>query len=298
MWLEVSIQVNGEAAEAVIELFNRYGHGGAVVLTEFNEEFGEIGGTVTVKTYLPISREGLETRRRLEEGLWHLSQIYPIPSPRFRQLTEEDWASSWKKHYRVLRVGRRLVIKPSWQEYTPRPGDVVVELDPGMAFGTGVHPTTRMCLAALEDHLRPGMRVLDLGTGSGILAIAAAKLGASSVLALDVDPVAVRVARDNVLANEVEEIVAVRQGSLAEAEGRFDFVLANILAKVIVELAEQGLADRLRTGGLLVAAGIIEDQEEEVRGALQAHGMAVVEQRQERDWVMLIAARRPPDLEP
>jgi len=298
VWLEVSIQVDGEAAEAVIELFNRCGHGGAVVLTEFNEEFGEIGGAVTVRTYLPISREGLETRRRLEEGLWHLSQIYPLPAPRFRRLTEEDWASAWKKHYRVLRVGRCLVIKPSWQEYAPRPGDVVVELDPGMAFGTGVHPTTQMCLAALEDHLRPGMRVLDLGTGSGILAIAAAKLGAGSVLALDVDPVAVRVARDNVLANEVEDIVVVRQGSLAEAEGRFDFVLANILAKVIVELAEQSLADRLRTGGLLVAAGIIEDQEEEVRGALQAHGMAVIERRQERDWVMLIAARRPPDLEP
>ncbi|HIC93869.1 MAG TPA: 50S ribosomal protein L11 methyltransferase, partial [Anaerolineae bacterium] len=267
--------------------------GGAVVLTEFNEEFGEVGGVVTVRTYLPISREGLETRRRLEEGLWHLSQIYPLPPPRFRQLTEEDWASAWKKHYRVLRAGRRLVIKPSWQEYTPRPEDVVIELDPGMAFGTGVHPTTRMCLAALEDHLRPGMRVLDLGTGSGILAIAAAKLGAGSVLALDVDPVAVRVARDNVLTNGVEGIVAVRQGSLAEARGRFDLVLANILARVIVELAERGLADRLRMGGLLVAAGIIEDQEEGVRRALQARGMAVVERRRERDWVTLIAARRP-----
>ena len=294
MWLEVSVQVNGEAAEAVIELFNRYGHGGAVLSTDFDNGSGAV---VTVKAYLPLNEEGNEARRRLEEGLWHLSQIYPIPSPRFRQLTEEDWASSWKKHYRVLRVGRRLVIKPSWQEYSPRPEDVVVELDPGMAFGTGVHPTTRMCLAALEDHLRPGMRVLDLGTGSGILAIAAAKLGAGFVLALDVDPVAVRVARDNVSANGVEGIVVVRRGSLAEAEGRFDFVLVNILARVIVELAE-GLADRLRPGGLLVAAGIIEHQEEGVRRALQAHGMAVVERRRERDWVTLIAARRSPDLEP
>lgn len=291
-WLEVSVQADGEAAEAVSEVFNRYGRGGAVLLAEFDES----GNTaiVTVKTYLPLDEEGLETRRRIEEALWHLSQIYPLPSPEFRELAEEDWANAWKKHYHVLRVGQRLVIKPTWQEYHPQLDDVVIELDPGMAFGTGLHPTTQMCLQALEEHLRPGDRVLDLGTGSGILAIAAAKLGAGSVLALDNDPLAVRVAQANVQANGVQDVVNVELGSLERATGKFELVLVNILAQVIVEMAAQGLADRLQSGGRLVAAGFVEAQEAEVRKALQAHGVDISERRQEKDWVSLIC--RPSDL--
>lgn len=285
-WLEVSVQADGEAAEAVSEVFNRYGHGGAVLLTEFDESGN--AAVVTVKTYLPLDAEGLQTRQHIEEALWHLSQIYPLPAPAFRELTEEDWANAWKKHYHVLRVGQRMVIKPTWQEYNPQPEDVVVILDPGMAFGTGLHPTTQMCLQALEKHLVPGTRVLDLGTGSGILAIAAAKLGAGSVLALDNDPLAVRVAQANVQANRVQEVVNVELGSLDKATGKFDLVLVNILAQVIIEMAEQGLADRLQPGGLLVAAGFVEDQEAGVRKALQAQGVGIVERRQEKDWVSLI----------
>jgi len=285
-WLEASVQADGEAAEAVSEVFNRYGRGGAVLSADFEDEFSDTA-VVTVKTYLPLDEEGLKTKRCIEEALWHLSQIYPLPAPEFRELTEDDWASAWKKHYHLLWIGQRIVIKPPWQEYKPRPDEVVIELDPGMAFGTGLHPTTRMCLEALEEHLKPGAKVLDLGTGSGILAIAAAKLGAGSVLALDSDPLAVRAARANVQSNGVQDIVAVGLGSLDKATEEFGLVLVNILARVIIELAAQGLVNRVRPTGLMIAAGIIEEQEAEVAAALREHGLQIFERRQEKDWVLV-----------
>lgn len=291
-WLEASVRVDGEAAEAVSEVFNRYGCGGAVLSTEIGDDSSNTA-VVTVKTYLPLDEEGLRTRRRIEEALWHLSQIYPFPPPEFRELTEDDWANAWKKHYHILRVGQRLVIRPPWKEYKPRPDDIVVILDPGMAFGTGLHPTTRMCLEALEEHLKPGAKVLDLGTGSGILAIAAAKLGAGSVLALDNDPLAVRAAQANVQSNGVQNTVTVKLGSLDKATGEFELVLVNILARVIIELADQGLANRVRPNGLMILAGIIEEQEAEVTAALREHGLEIIERRQEKDWVTFITARYP-----
>jgi len=290
-WLEASVQVDGEAAEAVSEVFNRYGRGGAVLSADFGDDVRRLspGSTavVTVKTYLPLDEEGRKTRRRIEEALWHLSQIYPFPAPEFRELAEDDWANAWKNHFHVLQIGQRIVVKPSWQEYQPRPDEVVIELDPGMAFGTGLHPTTRMCLQALEEHLKPGAKVLDLGTGSGILAIAAAKLGAGSVLALDNDPLAVKAARANARANGVQNLVSVELGSLDKATEEFELVLVNILARVIIELAAQGLVDRVRPTGLMIAAGIIEEQEAEVAAALRERGLEIVERRQEKDWVLV-----------
>jgi len=290
-WLEASVQTDGEAAEAVSEVFNRYGRGGAVVSADFGDGSGDTA-VVTVKTYLPLDEEGLKTKRRIEEALWHLGQIYPLPAPEFRELAEDDWANAWKKHYHVLRVGQRMVIKPPWQEHKRQPGEVVIELDPGMAFGTGLHPTTQMCLQALEEHLGPGAKVLDLGTGSGILAIAAAKLGAGYVLALDNDPLAVRAAQANVQSNGVQNIVSVELGSLDKATDRFDLLFVNILARVIIELAGQGLMDRVRPTGLLIAAGIIEEQEAEVTAALREQGLEIVERRQEKDWVTLVGGWR------
>jgi ribosomal protein L11 methyltransferase len=289
-WLEASVQVDGEAAEAVSEVFNRYGRGGAVLSTDFGDDSSDTA-VVTVKTYLPLDEEGQKKRRCIEEALWHLGQIYPLPAPEFRELTEDDWTNAWKKHYHILRVGQRMVIKPQWQEYRPRPDDIVVVLDPGMAFGTGLHPTTQMCLQALEEHLEPGAKVLDLGTGSGILAIAAAKLGAGSVLALDNDPLAVKAARANVQSNGVQNLVTVEHGSLDKATPEFELVLVNILARVIIELAGQGLIDRVQPTGLMIAAGIIEEQEAEVTAALRERGLEIVERRQERDWVTLIGRR-------
>lgn len=293
-WVEVSLEVDGEAAEAVSELFNRLGHGGAVVERICSDDDSSRyldAEIVRVKTYL--SEEDLENKRKLEEAVWHLSRLYPIPEPRFRTLKEDDWANVWKKSYQPLRVGEHIVIVPSWCRFEPRPGDLIVELDPGMAFGTGLHPTTRMCLVALEKYVRPGLRVLDVGTGSGILSIAAARLGASSVLAVEKDPLAARVARENVNLNGVGDVVTVETGSLDKVSGSFDLLLVNILAEVIISLVGAGLLGFLRSGHF-VASGIVEEQEQAVREALDAHGAYVVERLQEKDWVALVGEVRPP----
>ena len=196
------------AAAAVAEIFDRRGWGGAV-----HEEIIDADGGVrtTLKTYVAAADE--ERLRKIEIELARLNhqraaQGQPaIPLPQRRRLAETDWAEAWKAHYHVLPIGRRLVIKPTWETYAPQPDQVVIELDPGLAFGSGLHATTRLCLELLEEHLRPGERVLDVGTGSGILAIAAACLGAAAVVALDNDPEAVRVARENVLLNGVADRV-------------------------------------------------------------------------------------------
>lgn len=287
-WLEVSVETTGEGAEAVAEVLSRFASRG-VALEAGPEGFGT--GLVVVRAYLPADDQLSRTRRRVEEALWHLGQILPLPPPSFRIVAETDWAEAWKQHLTVLHVGRRLVIRPSWLPYVPAAEEVVVELDPGMAFGTGTHPTTQMCLLALEERVRPGARVLDLGTGSGILAIAAAKLGAGRVLALDTDPQAVTVARENVHRNGVADRVRVARGSLAQAIGRFDLIMVNILAQVIVEMLEQGLARRLAPEGRMVVAGLLLGQEEEVRNAFQRSGLVMVGRRQIEDWVALEATR-------
>ncbi len=284
-WLEVSVTVENETAEAVAEVLSRYAYRGVAI--EAGPEGWNVG-PVIVRAYIPADDELRAKKRRVEEALWHLGQIRAIPAPTFQFVAEADWAEAWKERLSVLHLGQHIVIRPSWLDYAPVPGDVVIQLDPGMAFGTGLHPTTQMCLAALEELVSSGTQVLDLGTGSGILAIAAAKLGAGRVLAVDNDPVAVKTARGNVVVNGVQEIVSVRGGSLPEVSGSYDLVVVNILAKVIVEMARGGLAVRVRPGGTLIAAGIIADQEPEVVTALEWGGLTLAERRQSEDWVCLM----------
>lgn len=287
-WLEVNVETSSEAAEAVAEVLSRFAPQGVAL------EAGPGGiasGPVVVRAYLSAGVDLEQTRRQVSEALWHLGQILPIPEPTFRSVEETNWEEMWKRHLQVLKIGERVVIRPSWLEHLPQEDEVVIELDPGMAFGTGLHPTTQLCLMTLEERIQPRARVLDLGTGSGILAIAGAKLGAGSVLALDTDVDAVAAARRNLYQNQVLDRVEVGCGSLDQAEGTFDLILVNILAKVIVEMAGQGLADRLAPGGTLVTAGILEDQAEEVEQALEAAGLVIVERRQIEDWVALIAER-------
>jgi len=287
-WLEVSVEVDYETAEAVAEVLSRYTGRGVVI------EGGPDGWEtepVIVRGYLPADDQLWSVKRRIEEGLWHLGQIRPVPEPTFRMIAEEDWSEAWKKQLKVLRIGERLVIRPSWLEHSPEPEDVIIELDPGMAFGTGLHPTTQLCLCALERLVRPGLEVLDLGTGSGILAIAAAKLGAGHVAAFDSDEQAVRVARANVIQNGVSDDVTVRRGSLSDVPERYDLVVVNILARVVMKMAEAGLSERLRPGGAVVAAGITADQAAEVVAALERNGLELTDQRQRGDWVSLQAKR-------
>ncbi|MBN1815544.1 MAG: 50S ribosomal protein L11 methyltransferase [Anaerolineae bacterium] len=285
-WLEVSVDVDNEAAEAVAEVFSRHAYHGVVIETN-----PERANPVVVRAYLAADDQLRAKKRHVEEALWHLGQIWPIPEPTFRPVVEADWAEAWKAQLSVLHIGQHIVIRPSWLDYAPTPKDVVIDLDPGMAFGTGLHPTTQLCLETLEKLVRPGVRVLDLGTGSGILAIAAAKLGARSVTAVDNDPVAVKTARENATTNGVQEIVNVARGSLEDVAGRYDLAVVNILARVIVEMLQEGLGSRVRPGGKIVAAGIIIDQEAHVIKALGQGKLALSERQQRGDWVCLVADR-------
>lgn len=307
-WLEISVQCDGEAAEAVAELFNRFNsspgqtQGGAVVEVGGFDEYGEvIQPVVTVKTYL-AETDMLGTRRqKIEEGLWFLGRLYPMAEPTLRELAEEDWATVWRKHYQPMRVGQRLIIVPAWQaddlDLASESGSgqplLPIVLDPGMAFGTGLHPTTRLCLAALERSVLPGQAVLDVGCGSGVLSIAAARLGAGQILATDIDPIAVAATWENWERNGLPASIDVREGSLPAPEDRpggWPIVVANILADVIVLLLGQGLDQLLAPGGRLILSGIIEPRAGDVLAALERCQLPVVERTQEGDWVCLVAA--------
>jgi ribosomal protein L11 methyltransferase len=207
---------------------------------------------------------------------------------------EADWAEAWKRHFPVLRVGRRLVIRPTWRRHRAAPGDVVLGLDPGMAFGTGLHPTTRLCLAGVEDWADQGVlagaRLLDVGCGSGILAIAAARLGASEVIGVDTDPLAVEATNANARRNRVSRRVHARRGSLPTGERPFDLVVANLIASLLIDLADE-LRASVQPGGRLLVSGIFMDREPEVRSAFGARKLAVVRRLVETEWVALEAER-------
>ncbi|MFP4343352.1 MAG: 50S ribosomal protein L11 methyltransferase [Anaerolineales bacterium] len=286
-WLEVSVPVDAEAAEAVAEVLSRYASQGVAIDMGTPSDVQ----TVTVRAYLPADESLEETRRKVEEALWHLGQIWPIPTPTYTTVADRDWTAGWKEKMPVLHIGQRVVIKPSWRDYRAQRGEVVLEMDPGLAFGTGIHPTTQLCLGALERLVKPGMRVLDLGTGTGVLAIAAVKLADVRVLAVDNSADAVRVARRNARVNDVAGAIDLLRGSLADVEGTYDLVVANILASTIVEMARSGLAQRLEPGGGVIASGILQEQRDEVVGALEEQGLPVSETLTQEDWVALIARK-------
>jgi ribosomal protein L11 methyltransferase len=298
--LEISLTVDGEMAESVAEVLARYIPNGVVIEstavdTSDPNSVGQVAGPLRVYGYLPVDDCLEATRQRLEEALWYLGRIRPLPAPTFRHVQEVNWVEAWKDHYRPLEIGEKLIIVPAWLNHETS-GRLPILIDPGMAFGTGTHPSTQLCLQLIEailDSTPEITGVIDLGCGSGILSIAALKLGARCALGVDIDADAVAAANENARLNDVAGRLELAQGSLAEIRAgvfsiqKAPLLLANILAPVIVRLLGEGLGDLLTPGGHLILSGILEEQSEDVELALQKHGLHLVERRQQGDWVAL-----------
>ncbi|MCC7104172.1 MAG: 50S ribosomal protein L11 methyltransferase [Chloroflexi bacterium] len=293
-WLELSTLADAEAVESLAELFSEWGQGVAIEEPVVSSPDGEQVSIdrerpVFVKTYLPLDERTEERRRKLEEGAWHLGQLRSVEPLTVRTIHESEWEEAWKRHFHVQRIGQRLAIVPSWRPYRKRRGELPIYLDPGMAFGTGLHPTTRLCLRALEQHVTAGMSVLDLGCGSGILSIAAALLGAASVLGLDVDSTAARVARENAGRNSVADTVRVEHGSLPderEALGPFDVVVANISFRVLSALRAE-IASILKPDGVALLSGVLQEDAPRLMALLEEAGWSLAERHAEGDWIIL-----------
>jgi ribosomal protein L11 methyltransferase len=297
-WLEVSLVVEPEVGEAVAEVLSRFVSGGVVVesAVRYNdaEDEGTPYGPVRVFGYLPVDETIEELRQKVAEALWYLGRIQPIPEPTYRGIQDEDWMAAWKQHYHPIPIGQKLLILPAWYETEPGETRTAVKIDPSMAFGTGTHPTTQLCMEMLESCVIPGKPVIDIGCGSGILSIAALKLGASHALGVDIDNAAVISSRENAAANGVLERLEVGIGSVGEVlAGLFSLrhaplVLANILAPVIIRLLEAGLAGLVEKDGALVLSGILEEQAAGVVEAARQHGLTFIEQRKINDWVVIL----------
>lgn len=310
-WLEVSLTVNGELAEAVADVLARFAFSGVMmeqgVKYTDDEDAGTPTGPITVRAYLEVTDQIEETRRKLEESLYYLGMIQPLPAASYKEIADQNWMEAWKQHYKPILIGERLVIVPAWMD-SPDPNRIAIRIDPGMAFGTGTHPTTQLCLELMEkyfDDRRPTMdnqslsivnrpwSVIDVGCGSGILSIAAIKLGASSALGVDIDPGSIDNARENANTNSIGDELILGIGSVQEIlDNKFSFrkaplVVANILAPVIIRLLDAGLTELIEPDGTILLSGILQEQAQTVIEAAQARGLRMNERKQMGDWVAL-----------
>ncbi len=302
-WLEITVATSPEGVEPVAEIFQETGAGGvviedpAVILHYASQTHPEEWavppgvakeGLPLVKGYLPVD-SGLP--KQLEDFKAALNRLafFPPPEVSTRIIPEEDWTGAWKAYYKPVRVGRRLVIRPPWESYDATGNELIIEIDPGLAFGCGTHATTTMCLELLEDYIQPGLKVYDIGTGTGVLSIAAAKLGAGRVTAVDIDSLACKVAARNVEKNGATGQVCVVNGNLLDfLAGGVDLIVSNILADVIISLAPDA-SGKLQPGGILIASGIIRERADDVCAALKAAGFSICRQMEEGQWVALVA---------
>jgi ribosomal protein L11 methyltransferase len=297
-WLEVSLTVNGELAEAVADVLARFAPNGVTTeqAVDFvnDEDEGTPVGPITVRAYLPADEKLEEMHQKLEESLYYLGMIQPLPAPVFTPLADQNWMEAWKVRYQPIPIGKRLIIVPTWLE-SPDASRISIKIDPGMAFGTGTHPTTQLCLELLESYTPKDGDVIDVGCGSGILSVASLKLGAEFALGVDIDEASVKASRENADANGIPASqFAIGPGSVTEVlAGRFQIwnaplVLANILAPIIIRLFGMGLADLVSPGGALILSGILAEQAEGVISSAEEHGLKLVEKRQIEDWVALL----------
>jgi ribosomal protein L11 methyltransferase len=294
-WLELSIETSGEYAETLAHLFAKHGDGRVIVEQPggYNPDEGEtppLDAPVVVRGWLPVDATTQTRKAMIDVGIRLISHLHALPPLQEREVSDEAWN---KQDFGPVRIGRRLVIMPPGTEFDRRPDDVIIPLEPGVAFGTGHHPTTRMCLAAVERLVRPGDAVLDVGTGSGILAIAALKLGAGRALCLDIEEPAVAAARENIRRAGVAGKARVEHGSVPSSlapDGSFNLTLANISANVITSLAGH-LLRTLRPDGRLVASGVLADRRAEVEEALVRAGGRLVSVEQSGEWLAFESCR-------
>lgn len=303
-WLEVSLTVNGELAEAVADVLARFAPNG--VMTEQavgflnDEDEGTPTGDIAVRAYLPVDEHLEQTRHKLEEALFYLGMIQPLPAPTYKTIADQNWMDAWKVRYQPIPVGRHLIIVPAWMQ-SPDPMRIAIKIDPGMAFGTGTHPTTQLCLELLEMSVQArkstSLDVIDVGCGSGILSVAAIKLGAKRALGVDIDDAAIKSSQENAEANGVADKILLGLGSARDiADGKFAFssapiVLANILAPVIIRMFGAGLADIVPPGGHLILSGILAEQADGVLAEARKFSLTLLEKRQMGDWVALLLTR-------
>ncbi|BCI61539.1 50S ribosomal protein L11 methyltransferase [Solibaculum mannosilyticum] len=304
-WTELTIQIpiaDLETATAIAQMTVPYG--------VYIEDYSDMEQQVHEMAHVDLIDEEL-LRRDRDHALIHI-YISPDENPAEalsflqQQLTacsiphqlmrenvrEEDWATAWRQYYKPVRVGQKLMVVPSWEQYQAQEEDVVITLDPGMAFGTGTHATTRLCMRLIEQYLIPGQDMLDVGTGSGILAVTALKLGARKAVGVDIDATAVRVAGENAALNGVEDNLSVICGDLAcDVKGSFQLITANIVADIIIRLTPD-VPPLLKEGGTFVVSGIIDSREQDVRDALQANGFHVISSLTEGGWVALACQRK------
>ncbi len=302
-WLEVSLVVDGELAEAVSEVLARYAPNGVAIQStaieaSLNDE-GKPVGPLRVCAYLPIDPEIQTKQRQIEEALWYLGRIRPIPAPQFQTFEEVNWAETWKQNYQPIPIGKRLIIVPAWLD-SPDQRRIPIRIDPGMAFGTGTHPTTQLCLEMLEEYTPTGEAVLDIGCGSGILSIAAVLLGAQRAYGVDIESESVPAAQANAATNEIADQVEFAMGSVAEIKSgifpirQAPLVLANILSSILQRLLATGLGELVSPGGVLVLSGILEEQVPDMEAAVQQHGLQILSRKQIDDWVALAVQPKKP----
>jgi ribosomal protein L11 methyltransferase len=296
----VSLTVDGELAEAVAELMGRYITSGIVVESGIrfvnSDDEGTPSGPVAVYGYLPVDENLEVTKTRIEEGLWHLGTIKALPALEYVPILDEDWMAAWKKHYHPIRIGKRILILPAWLK-EPAGSAVIVRIDPSMAFGTGTHPTTQLCMEMMDSIPMEGKDVIDIGCGSGILSITALKLGAKQALAIDIDPLSIKATIENAQLNSLEDKIEVGLGSVSEVvKGSFSIkrapvILVNILAPVIIRLFEDGLGELTEPGGYLILSGIIRDQVDSVTNCIKKESLSVESLHYQTDWACLLVKR-------
>lgn len=292
-WLELTLEVKRELADDLVAALTPYADGGISITSsqfEDTEGPGTPKGPMILRAYLKGDEALEENRLHVERALFFLKSIAPIDEPTYRWIEDQDWQGKWKQNYHPINIGDRLVVVPAWESF-PDPDRIPIFIDPGMAFGTGAHPTTQLCLLALEEHIVEDDHVADLGAGSGILSIAARKLGASLVHAWDTDRHTVSIARENARQNKVNDLI-FNVGSLKDLlqspSAPYRLVVVNIFAHVITAMFAQGLKHAVRPGGCLMLSGILEDQLPPILNLARTHGFKLVDVMRDSDWTASI----------